>query len=72
MCIKAAKAGKNVITEEPLPEVKTDWVDFYKNVDDVLNGCAESKIKISEVRRVIAVMEACWQSARSGQAIPFE
>ncbi len=31
------------IVTEPLPEVQTDWVDFYRNVDDVLNGRAESK-----------------------------
>ncbi len=60
------------IVEEPLPEVKTDWVDFYRNVDDVLNGRAESKIKISEVRRVLSVMEACRESSESGKAIIFE
>ena len=60
------------IVEEPLPEIKTDWVDFYKNVDDVLNGRAESKIKISEVRRVLSVMEACWESSKTGKAIEFE
>lgn len=57
---------------EALPEIQTDWVDFYRNVDDVLNGRAESKIKISEVRRVLAVMEAAWKSAGSGKAVLFE
>jgi hypothetical protein len=52
--------------------VDTDWVDFYRNVDDVLNGKAESKIKISEVRRVLSVMEAAWKSAKTGEAILFE
>lgn len=60
------------IVKEPLPEVETDWVDFYRNVDDVLNGRAESKIKISEVRRVLSVMEAAWQSSRTGEAVLFE
>lgn len=60
------------IVEEPLPEVETDWVDFYKNVDDVLNGRAESKIKIPEVRRVLAVMEAARKSAETGEAVLFE
>lgn len=60
------------IVEEPLPEIQTDWVDFYRNVDDVLNGRAESKIKISEVRRVLSVMEAAWKSAETGEAILFE
>ncbi len=57
------------IVTEPLPEIQTDWVDFYRNVDDVLNRRAESKIKISEVRRVLAVMEAAWKSAETGEAI---
>lgn len=60
------------IVTETLPDVKTDWVDFYKNVDDALNGRAESIIKISEVRRVLSVMEAARKSAESGEAILFE
>lgn len=60
-----------IVTEE-LPEVKTDWVDFYRNVDDVLNGRAESKIKIPEVRRVLSVMEAAWKSSDTGEAVLFE
>ena len=42
------------------------------NVDDVLNGRAESAIKISEVRRVLAVMEAAWKSAQTNEAVLFE
>lgn len=60
------------IVEEPLPEIQTDWVDFYRNVDDVLNGRAESRIRISEVRRVLAVMEAARKSSETGEAILFE
>ena len=60
------------IVEEKLPEIETDWVDFYRNVDDVLNKKAESKIKISEVRRVLSVMEAAWKSSNTGEAVLFE
>ncbi|MBD5463295.1 MAG: Gfo/Idh/MocA family oxidoreductase [Lachnospiraceae bacterium] len=60
------------IVEETLPEVQTDWVDFYRNVTNVLNGKEESKIKISEVRRVLAVMEAARTSSETGQAVLFE
>lgn len=60
------------IVTEPLPEIQSDWVDFYRNVDDVLNGRAESKIKISEVRRVLAVMEAARKSSETGMSIKFE
>ncbi|MFC3927726.1 Gfo/Idh/MocA family protein [Streptococcus caprae] len=60
------------IVTEQLPEVQTDWVDFYRNVSDVLDGKADSKIKISEVRRVLAVMEAARESSELGIAIKFE
>jgi Predicted dehydrogenases and related proteins len=57
------------IVEESLPQVETDWVDFYKNVQGALDGTEESKIKISEVRRVLGVMEAAWESSRTNKAI---
>lgn len=60
------------IVTEPLPEVETDWVDFYKNVQNVLAGKEESIIKISEVRRVLSVMEAAWKSSETGEAVLFE
>lgn len=60
------------IVTEPLPEVETDWVDFYRNVSDVLDGKAEQKVKISEVRRVLSVMEAAWESSNTGKAVLFE
>ena len=52
--------------------MKTDWLDFYRNVKGVLNGTEESVIKIFEVRRVLAVMEAARKSAETGLAVEFE
>jgi scyllo-inositol 2-dehydrogenase (NADP+) len=60
------------IIEEPLPEIETDVREFYWNVRDAINGVAEQKIKIPEVRRVLAVMEAAWESSNTGKAIEFE
>lgn len=60
------------IVTEPLPQIQTDWTDFYKNVDDVLNGRAESIIQIPEVRRILSVMEAARESAETGEAVLFE
>ena len=60
------------IVEEPMPTVETDIREFYWNVRDALNGVAEQKIKIPEVRRVLAVMEAVNESAQTGNAIQFE
>jgi hypothetical protein len=47
-------------------------VDFYKNVDAVLEGKEESKIKIPEVRRVLTVMEAVRKSAKTEKAVLLE
>jgi predicted dehydrogenase len=67
------------IITEPLPEIKSDWVDFYRNVATVLEGWAspekareKSLVKIPEVRRVLTVMEAVRKSAETGQAVALE
>ena len=65
------------IVTEALPEISSDWVDFYHNVNKVLEGWDSSReksqekslVKIPEVRRVLAVMEAVRSSAETGQAI---
>lgn len=60
-----------IITEE-LPKVESDWVDFYRNIQEVLEGTQESMIKVSEIRRVLTVMEAARKSSDSGEAILLE
>ena len=60
------------IVEEPLPEIQTDVLDFYRNFSDVIDGKAEQFVKIPSVRRVLAVMEACRKSSETGEAIAFE
>lgn len=60
------------IVEEPLPEIQTDVLDFYRNFIDVIDGKAEQFVKIPSVRRVLAVMEACRKSSETGEAIAFE
>lgn len=60
------------IEEYPVPEVETDWVNFYRNVNKVLNKTEESLIKIPEIRRVLSIMEVARESASSGKAIEFE
>lgn len=60
------------IVTDPLPKVDSDWVEFYKNVEAVIEGKEESKIKNSEVRRVLMVMEAVRKSTETGQAVLLE
>jgi len=59
-------------TEEPLPRVKSDVCDFYRNVIDVIEGKAKPVIKNTEVMRVMKLMETCFLSDKTGQVIQFE
>ena len=45
------------------------WRSYYENVRDTLAGTAASAVKLREVRRAIAVLDAAFQSARTEQAI---
>lgn len=60
------------LIEEPLPKVETDWVDFYKNFDAVMNGLETLKIQSHEVRRVLSIMEAVRISSSENKVIYFE
>ena len=61
-----------MLYEDPLPEVETEWTDFYKNVVAAVNGREEPLIKVSEVREVLSIMEAIFQSSEMNQSISFE
>ena len=67
-----APAPAGDLYSDPLPEVKTQWTDFYKNFVQVLNGKEELKIKIPEVRRVLALMEAAFKSSETNKSVEFE
>ena len=43
--------------------------DFYRNFVGVIGGKCESAIRLEEVRRVLLVMEACFESGKSGEAL---
>lgn len=61
-----------VLLERPLPEVNVSWTSFYENYVDVINGKADFVIKVSEVRRVLAVIDAVFQSAEAKRSIHFD
>jgi hypothetical protein len=57
--------------EEALPQVQTSALDFYRNYLDVMNGKAGFMIKNEEVRRVLCVMMACFESAQRRESVRF-
>jgi scyllo-inositol 2-dehydrogenase (NADP+) len=64
-----APRPKTTTEELPLPEVKTDWTDFYYNVVDVLNNKAEPIVKPKQLLRVMRVIDAIFLSAEIGHGI---
>jgi hypothetical protein len=64
-----APRPKETIEELPLPEVQTDWADYYRNVIAAIDGKEELFVKPCEVMRVLKVIEACFESDKTGCAI---
>ncbi len=67
-----APRREDSIHTEVEPEVKSDIREFYQNVMAVLEGREESRIKLTEVMRVMRLMEAVFQSAIKKEVIRFE
>ena len=60
------------VTTLDLPTVQSDITDFYKNVMGAISGEAELIVQHDQVRRVMRLMEAAFESARLGQTVVFE
>ena len=56
----------------PLPLVKADVRDFYRNFVAVTQGLEAPLVKNDEVRRIMLLMEAAFESHRTGQVVAFE
>jgi scyllo-inositol 2-dehydrogenase (NADP+) len=55
--------------ETVIPTLPGRWRNYYENIADVLRGRAEPCVKLAEVRRAIAVLDAGLQSARTGEVV---
>ena len=61
-----------VLLTEELPEVDVNHIMYFENYLKALKGEEEFVVRPEQVRRVLAVMEASWESARTGKSIDFE
>ncbi len=64
-----APRTEETIKEFPLPKVKSDAKDFYRNVVRAIAGEEEQIVKHHEVVRSMKLMEAVFRSAESGQVV---
>lgn len=67
-----APRREDTVHRYELPKVKSDIKDFYRNVMAVIKNKEESKIKLTEVMRVMKLMELIFKSAESNQILNFE
>lgn len=61
-----------LIVTEDIPHTTYEQSDYFVNYFKALNGEEEFLVKMAEVRRVLAVMEACWKSAETMRSVDFE
>ena len=61
-----------LLYEEPLPEVNVDHRNYFEHFLKAFNGEEDIIIKPEQVRRVLCVMDAVRESAKTGKAIAFE
>jgi len=60
----------STIIETPLPDVgESRWTDYYKNVVDVLLNGAKPRVTAEQALRVMKVIDAVFESNKTGQAI---
>ena len=60
------------IVTESLPKVKTEHQNYFENYIRAYHGEEEFLVQISQVRRVLRLMEAVRESVRTGKSIDFE
>ena len=63
---------EGLIVAEELPEVHTEHKDYFENYFKAYHGEEDFMVKPEEVRRVLALMEAVRESARTGKSVDFE
>lgn len=64
-------AEGTILTEE-IPQTETKHEDYFENYKRAYNGEEDFLVKISETRRVLALMEAVRESACTGKSVGFE
>lgn len=61
-----------LLTEEPLPEVNVAHRNYFEHFLKAFHGEEEVMVQPRQVRRVLQVMEAVRESAKTGKAIAFD
>ncbi len=63
---------EGLILIEDLPVAETKHEDYFKNYVRAMEGKEDFLVKIDETRRVLRLMDAVRESARTGKSVDFE
>ncbi len=55
--------------EHVIPTIPGRWRGFYENVVATLNGEAAPAVTLEQMRRLVSVYDAAWESERTGQMV---
>ncbi len=64
-----APRGKKEIIESELPDSPAELTEYYANLRDAIDGKCELIVKPEQVRAVFRVLEAAFESAKTGKQI---
>ncbi|MCD7868876.1 MAG: Gfo/Idh/MocA family oxidoreductase [Clostridiales bacterium] len=64
--------SEGLIVTEPLPHVVTDQTFYYDNFIKALNGEEDFVVTLPQVRRVLRLMNAVRESAKTHKSVDFE
>ena len=64
-----APRGKKEIIETELPDSPADLTEYYANLRDAIDGKCELLVKPEQIRAVFRVLEAAFESARTGKQV---
>lgn len=66
-----APRNERTVKTFPVEKVSSDWAEFYKNVIAVLNGKAKIVVTHDQLRACMKLIEAIFESARTGKPVVF-
>ncbi len=67
-----APRREDTIQEVEIPDLWPDMTEYYRNIVDHLEGKADLYVTLPQMTRVMKLIEAVFESAKTGKVIDFE
>jgi len=67
-----APRNKKTIRNYRLPKPKSDWMEYYDNIFEVIRNGAAPIVTHDQQRRLIRLCEAIFESGETGKVVEME